>query len=140
MIQPSPTARASKRTTPKPDANPRRTAKASTGKALPAHENESQITRVEATRIGRFVRYAAGKIAADIEESYANLGSLLLATDGEDQLGLYELRVATLDLHIAIERVSAAIGNTKVRGEDGHTDESDEFQQTAHNPTSSNAH
>ena len=81
---------------------------------------EHRYGSIEAQRIGRFVRRAAGDIATCIEKSLNDLGGLLLAVDGECQAGLHDLREAIVTLHPAFRNLQAAIANTKCRGEHGH--------------------
>jgi len=109
-------ARLPKRQTAKPAQNGK-------GPAHPASDRIKLHTQIEAEVIGQFIRRAADKITADLEDATQDLRGLLMSTDEEDQLGLHELRRCYAELASAVSDLRITVFSTKVRGESGHSDE-----------------
>ena len=78
---------------------------------------------IEGSAVGRVIRSVAFEMAGEIAEKFRVLRAFLIAADGEEQLGLHDLRSGCMDFQNAITGLQTAISKTTVRGEAGHSDE-----------------
>jgi hypothetical protein len=120
MIQPSPAARTPKRTPSKPVPNSKRQSSIPGENARADAELARRLT--ERAAVGKVIRSVALNMAEEIQEKFHVLSGFLRAADGEEQLGLHELRSGCIKFRDDFEKLQMSIFETKVRGEAGHAD------------------
>jgi hypothetical protein len=94
-----------------------------TGRKFDEEGGEIHYEPKEAARIARFIGRSVAGFLCDLDDTLDEIGAMFLAVDGKDQLGLYDLRSACIELRDARVRLLKANTNLRVRGQKSDTTE-----------------